>query len=184
MSNTSNPNADQTGGRGSNSMPPAGSTSTPRRRPSEYGWTAFVTAAVIAVVGLTFQLTSAETGAHAGPATPVTDDADRRQLRENVTAEEVHYVACMLDAAGTPDSLEHWIDTCRTRAAEAVLADAHYVACMLDAAGTPDSLEHWIDTCRDRAAEAVVAEAAFAACILDAPATPDAVEHWVDTCRQ
>ncbi len=147
-----------------------------------HGWTTFVTAAAIAVAGLTLQVTTTSTGVHARPAAPADDNLELDQPDE-VTAQEVHYVACMLDAAGTPDSLEHWVDPCRARAADAVVADAYYVACMLDAAGTPDSLEHWVDPCRARAADAVVADAHFVACMLNAPATPDALEHWVDTCN-
>jgi hypothetical protein len=108
-----------------------------------HGWTTFVTAAAIAVGGLTLQVTTTSTGVHARPAAPVDDNVELDQPDE-VTAQDVHYVACMLDAAGTPDSLEHWVDPCRARAADAV------VACMLDAPATPDALEHWVDTCNDR----------------------------------
>ena len=121
-----------------------------RRAIAGHGWTTFVTASAIAVAGLTLQVTTTSTGVHARPAAPVDGSGELGQPDE-VTVEEVHYVACMLDAAGTPDSLEHWIDHCRTRAAEAIVADANYVACMLNAPAAPDALEQWVDTCHDQA---------------------------------
>ena len=57
------------------------------------------------------------------------------------------YVACMRDAAETPDALEHWVDYCSRPSAVTLRTDADYVACLRDAAGTADALEHWVGYC-------------------------------------
>lgn len=61
------------------------------------------------------------------------------------------YSSCMRQAAHTPDGLDHWADSCRREAAEAVQTEAMYATCISAAARTPDALEHWVDSCRDRA---------------------------------
>ena len=61
------------------------------------------------------------------------------------------YVACMREAARTPDALEHWVDTCRRRATATVQTEAAYVTCLREAARTPDALEHWVVSCRNHA---------------------------------
>lgn len=61
------------------------------------------------------------------------------------------YVACIREAARTPDALQRWVDACHRRAAVTVRTEAAYVTCMRGAARTPDALEHWVDSCRNRA---------------------------------
>lgn len=49
------------------------------------------------------------------PSGPVTADAAERRIADCLVAIDDAYVECMRSTRGTPDSLEHWVDSCRVR---------------------------------------------------------------------
>ena len=60
----------------------------------------------------------------------------------------IAYAACMFDAGGSADSMEHRAVSCR-REAETILHDERLVAaCMRNLGGTADSLERRADECQ------------------------------------